>query len=83
MVNTCEFFSLGPTQSSISRAVTAVTNILSNMSVQQIKMPSTPQKLGASVQAFGRLKNLPKVIGTIDDEYVFKFYLCTDARHCY
>ena len=55
--------------------MTAVTNVLSNMSVQQMKMLSTPQELGASVQAFGRLNNFPRVIGAIDGGYVFKFYL--------
>ena len=75
MDNTCQFFPSGPTQASVSRTVTAVTNILSTLSVSQIKMPSTPQDLKASAQAFERLSNFPRVIGIIDCEYVFKFYM--------
>lgn len=60
------YHSAGPTQSSVSRILQHITDVLNNKAAQEIRMPSTPQELRATAQAFSEISNLPRVIGAID-----------------
>ncbi|KAK3891490.1 hypothetical protein Pcinc_004620 [Petrolisthes cinctipes] len=60
----------GPTQASISRIFTRITNIMSTKAAEEINMPSTPQQLSTSAQAFSRVTNFPPVIEAIDGTHV-------------
>ncbi|XP_063854467.1 uncharacterized protein LOC135096683 [Scylla paramamosain] len=56
----------GPTQASVSRVFEHVCTMLSDKLVQEIKMLPTHLDQRRTAQQFFRIKNFPRVIGTID-----------------
>lgn len=53
-------------QSSVSRAIDKVTQVLCVKASQEIKMPTTAIDINRSMQAFRRTGSFPRVIGAID-----------------
>ncbi|KAK3890368.1 hypothetical protein Pcinc_005677 [Petrolisthes cinctipes] len=73
----------GPTQASISRIFTRITNIMSTKAAEEINMPSTPQQLSTSAQAFSSVTNFPPVIEAIDGTHVaIKAPSIDEAMYC-
>ncbi|XP_063855194.1 putative nuclease HARBI1 [Scylla paramamosain] len=58
------------TYASVSRVFECVCIVLSDKSVQEIKMPSTHLDQRRTAQQFFRIKNFLRVIGTIDGTHI-------------
>ncbi|XP_050709509.1 putative nuclease HARBI1 [Eriocheir sinensis] len=60
----------GVTQASISRVLDRICTVLSDKSVQEIKMPPTNIERRRIARKFLRIQNFPRVIGAIDGTHV-------------
>ncbi|XP_050707633.1 putative nuclease HARBI1 [Eriocheir sinensis] len=61
---------VGMDQSSVSRAIDKVTQVLCVKASQEIKMPTTAIDINRAMQDFRRTGNFPRVIGAIDGAHI-------------